>query len=328
MGHVPDACGLLAGYVSDLLFADPERAHPVAAFGACADRVHRAWYADATSRGVLSTAVLVGASAGLGLVAERAGRGPLARATMTGLATWAVLGGRSLHREAEAMSRLLQAGDSAGAGSRLPHRCGRDPAGAGSRLPHVCGRERAGLDVPDLARATVESVAENTCDAVVAPLFWGAVAGTPGLLAYRATNTLDAMVGHRSPRYARFGTAAARLDDAANFLPARLTGLLAAAFAGLVGGSARTALRTMRRDGPHHPSPNAGRVEAAFAGALGVALGGRTVYAGRVEQRGPLGQGRTVQVADIARATRLANAVGLAAALLAAAAAGARGRSR
>ncbi len=313
MGHAPDACGLLAGYVSDLLFADPERAHPVAAFGACADRVHRAWYADATSRGVLSTAVLVGASAGLGLVAERAGRGPLARATMTGLATWAVLGGRSLHREAEAMSRLLQAGDSAGAGSRLPHLCGRDPAG---------------LDVPDLARATVESVAENTCDAVVAPLFWGAVAGTPGLLAYRATNTLDAMVGHRSPRYARFGTAAARLDDAANFLPARLTGLLAAAFAGLVGGSARTALRTMRRDGPHHPSPNAGRVEAAFAGALGVALGGRTVYAGRVEQRGPLGQGRTVQVADIARATRLANAVGLAAALLAAAAAGARGRSR
>jgi adenosylcobinamide-phosphate synthase len=155
----------------------------------------------------------------------------------------------------------------------------------------------------------VESVAENTSDAVVAPLFWGALAGLPGLLGYRAVNTLDAMIGHRSPRYLRFGWAAARLDDAANWLPARLAAVLTAAIAPSVAGSPAAAWRAWRRDARQHPSPNAGVVEAAFAGSLGVRLGGTNSYQGRAEVRGVLGDGRPVAVADIARAVRLSRRV-------------------
>src|SRR2546423_4384674 len=118
-----------------------------------------------------------------------------------------------------------------------------DLAAARARLPHLCGRDPSTLDSTELARATVESVAENTSDAVVGPLFWGAVAGLPGLVAYRAVNTLDAMVGHRSPRYERFGAVAARLDDAANLVPARVTAALTVLAAPLVDGSPGRALR-------------------------------------------------------------------------------------
>ena len=149
--------------------------------------------------------------------------------------------------------------------------------------------------------------------------------GIPGLLGYRAVNTLDAMVGHRSPRYERFGWAAARLDDLAGLGPARLTALLAVALAPAVGGSPRRALRVLRRDGGRHPSPNAGRCEAAFAGALGVRLGGTNVYAGLAEQRGLLGDGPPPGPRDIRRAVLLSRLTGAAAAGLAAAAAGALG---
>jgi adenosylcobinamide-phosphate synthase len=183
----------------------------------------------------------------------------------------------------------------------------------------LVGRDTARLSEEEVTRATVESVAENTSDAVVAPLFWGGLGGIPGLLGYRSVNTLDAMIGHRSPRYVRFGWAAARLDDAANWLPARLAGLLTIAMAPVVGGSSAAAWRAWRRDAWQHPSPNAGVVEAAFAGALGVRLGGRNVYAGLTEERGTLGDGRPVEVADITRATRLSRLVsagGLAVALI------------
>ena len=185
-------------------------------------------------------------------------------------------------------------------------------------LPALCGRDPGQLDAAGLARAAVESVAENTSDAVVAPLLWGAVFGLPGLLGYRAVNTLDAMIGHHSPRYERFGWAAARLDDAANLIPARVTGFLAAALAPAVGGHPGQALRTLRRDGAHHPSPNAGRCEAAFAGALGVRLGGRNSYQGRAEQRGLLGDGAPPTAPDITRAVRLSRLVSSAALLMAA----------
>jgi adenosylcobinamide-phosphate synthase len=188
-------------------------------------------------------------------------------------------------------------------------------------VTHLVGRDPAALDEPGIARAVVESVAENTCDAVVAPLFWGAVAGLPGLLGYRAVNTLDAMVGHRSPRYARFGWAAARLDDVANLVPARLTAALVAVVAPLLGGDARRAVRITLRDGRKHPSPNSGISEAAFAGALGLRLGGRNTYVGRVENRPELGDGRPPTASDIGAATRLCAAVTGAAAVAAALAA-------
>jgi adenosylcobinamide-phosphate synthase len=199
------------------------------------------------------------------------------------------------------MSRALTAGDLDAARARLPVLCGRDPAS---------------LPAAELARATVESVAENTCDAAVAPLLWGAVFGLPGLLGYRAVNTLDAMVGHKDVRYAKFGWAAARLDDVANLVPARVTALLAVALAPVAGGSGRGALRTLRRDGAAHPSPNAGRCEAAFAGALGVRLGGTNVYQGQAEPRGTLGDGPPPAPADIDRAIRLSRLIMIAATAL------------
>jgi adenosylcobinamide-phosphate synthase len=152
------------------------------------------------------------------------------------------------------------------------------------------------------------------------------VAGVPGLLGYRAVNTLDAMVGHRSPRYARFGWAAARLDDVANLLPARVCALLTAAVAPAVGGSPGASLRAWRRDGSAHPSPNAGPVEAAAAGALGVTLGGRTVYPHGAEERPRLGDGPPPGAADLRRAARLSRLVGVAATGLAAVVAAALGR--
>ena len=158
------------------------------------------------------------------------------------------------------------------AGRRRPSPVSWPPATwlrRGSRCATWSAGTPAELGPDEIARATVESVAENTSDAVVAPLLWGAVAGVPGLLGYRAVNTLDAMIGHRSPRYERFGWAAARLDDLANWVPARVAGLAAAVAAPLVGGSPAVALRAVRRDAGQHPSPNAGVVEAAFAGALG-----------------------------------------------------------
>src|SRR5258705_9627102 len=145
-----------------------------------------------------------------------------------------------------------------------------DLAAARAQLPNLCGRDPSTLDETELARATVESVAENTSDAVVAPLAWGALFGLPGLVGYRAVNTLDAMVGHRSPRYRDFGTVSARLDDLANLGPSRATAALTVALAPLAAGRRREALRIWLRDGRRHPSPNAGQCEAAVAGALDI----------------------------------------------------------
>ncbi|SDT40079.1 adenosylcobinamide-phosphate synthase [Friedmanniella luteola] len=308
------ALGLAAGFGLDQLLGDPRRGHPVAGFGAVAARLERRTWADRRAPGVLHVGVLVAGTAGLGALAERAVRGrPVARLLLTAAATWTVLGGRSLQREARTLARQLSADDLPAARRQIRNLVGRDPSE---------------LDAEQLARACVESVAENTADAVVAPLVWGALLGLPGLLGYRAVNTLDAMVGHRSPRYRRFGWAAARLDDVANWVPARVCGLLTVALAPLVGGRPGDAWRAWRRDAGQHPSPNAGVVEATAAGALGVRLGGRNVYGGVVEDRGVLGRGRTVAVADIAPAARLSLLVGVASALLATGLRAVAGRER
>jgi adenosylcobinamide-phosphate synthase len=297
----PRATGLALGTFLDALFADPRTGHPVALFGRAAAELESRLYGDARANGVVHVVVCVGAATGLGLLAECV-PGPFARTALTAAATWAVLGGTTLAREGSYLAAALEDGDLGRARERLPHLCGRDP----SRL-----------DAPEIARATVESLAENASDAVVAPLFWGAVAGVPGLLAYRAINTLDAMIGHHSSRYERFGWAAARLDDVANYAPARLTGLLAV----VMGPAPGRALAVLTRDGHRHPSPNAGRCEAAFAGALGVTLGGVNVYEGRTEERPTMGDGGRPQVRDIRRAVRLTRAVSWAAAGVAVAAA-------
>jgi adenosylcobinamide-phosphate synthase len=290
---------LLSGYAADLALGDPRRWHPVAGFGAAAQRLERLVYAPSRARGALFAGALVAAAA---LAAELAGRGR--RGPVLAAVTWAALGGRSLASEAGRIARLVDAGD-------LP--------AARAALPALVGRDTAELGEQEICRAVVESVAENTADAVVGALIWGAVAGPAGVVAYRSANTLDAMVGRRDDRYEAFGWAAARLDDALSWPGARGGAALAAVAAPAVGGSPRGAWEAVRRDAPAHPSPNAGVIEAAFAGALGVGLGGPLSYAGRVEARPALGNGRPPSTGDVRRAVRLSLIVGACAAVACAA---------
>ncbi|GAB3550768.1 adenosylcobinamide-phosphate synthase [Actinopolyspora lacussalsi] len=308
------AVGLLLGVAADAVLGDPKRGHPVAAFGRTAQRAESVTYRDSRSAGVLHTAGLVGATVGLGVIFQRmVRRSPVAEATLTALTTWSVLGGASLAREGSAMAAHLDSGEL---------------AAARSRLRGLCGRRADDLDNQGLARATVESVAENTSDAVIAPLFWGALTGVPGLVGYRAANTLDAMIGNRSSRYRAFGWGAARLDDLLNLLPARTTAMLTVVCAPVVGGSARESGRIRRRDASAHPSPNAGQVEAAFAGALRIRLGGRIDYEHAAETRPVLGEGRTADGGDVTRSVELSRLIGTVGGALAAVTALVAGRRR
>ncbi len=288
------AAGVLAGYVADLALSDPARGHPVALFGRGAAALERVTYRDSKAAGALHVGLLVGAVTLLGAAIAR-------RSAATAAATWVCLGGTSLARTGLEMAQLLERDDVAASRGLLPSLCGRDPAR---------------LDATGLTRAALDSVAENPSDAQVAPLLWAAAGGAPAVLAYRAINTLDAMIGHRSERYFRFGWAAARLDDLVNYAPARVTAALVVVCAPVVGGSPVGALRAWRRDAARHPSPNAGVVEAAFAGALGVRLGGPTQYHHGLQLRPTLGDGRAPAVADLRRAVALSRAVQAAALLV------------
>ncbi|MGW5455487.1 cobalamin biosynthesis protein [Nocardia sp. NPDC003979] len=285
---ISTAAGLLLGFALDRVFADPRRWHPVAGFGTAAAALEQRTYADTHRAGILHETVTVGSVLAFAAVAARGGL------LATTLATWTVLGGRSLARAGHDMADRLDAGDIDAAREVLPSLCGRDPSV---------------LDADGLARAALESIAENTSDATVAPLLWGAVAGVPGLLGYRAVNTLDAMIGYRNERYLRFGWAAARTDDVANLVPARVTGLLTVVLAPLVGGTPGQSWQAWRQDARKHPSPNAGVVEASMAGALGVRLGGRTQYRYGAELRPTLGTGRAPETEDLRRAVRMSEAV-------------------
>ena len=178
---------------------------------------------------------------------------------------------------------------------------------ARAAVAHIVGRDPASLDRPAVARAAIESTAENFADGVVAPIFWYLLLGLPGLLAYKAINTLDSMIGHRDPRFLRFGRVAAQVDDAASWVPARLAAaLLAGAALAVPGASTRAALRATLRDAGRHRSVNAGWPEAAMAGALGYALAGPRRYAGRSVEDAWMGDGRReLGAQDIRAALRL-----------------------
>ena len=191
---------------------------------------------------------------------------------------------------------------------------------ARAAVARIVGRDPASLDRPAVARAAIESAAENFADGVVAPIFWYVLLGLPGLLAYKAVNTLDSMIGHRDSRYLHFGRVAARVDDAANWVPARLAAaLLAGAALAAPGASARAAVRAALRDAGRHRSVNAGWPEAAMAGALGFALAGPRRYAGLTVEDAWMGDGRReLGAEDVRAALRLfAGATALLAALLA-----------
>jgi adenosylcobinamide-phosphate synthase len=293
--------GAAAGLVADRCWGEPPApVHPVAQFGRLMTRVEDAVYADDRASGAVYASVGLAAALAAGVAAG---------STALGVAVSA--SGRALRQTARDVAADLAAGDLDAARASLPALAGRDPAA---------------LDPSGVAAAVVESVAENTVDAVVAPALFGAALGAPGVAAHRAVNTLDAMVGHRSRRYRRFGWAGARLDDVAAFVPARVTVALVGACRP---GRAAAVLGAVRRDAPAHPSPNAGVAEAAFAGALGLELGGPTRYASHLEDRPRLGAGPRPGVDDIARAARLADEVELLlVGLLAAAGLGARFRRR
>jgi adenosylcobinamide-phosphate synthase len=281
---LPRPRGAAAGIVLDRLLPEPPAAvHPVVLFGHAMAGLERRIYRDRRAAGLLHA----GAGLGLGLAA-----GVVARSTTATVCS--AVGGRALGLAASGVGRALEQGDLAQARSLLPSLVGRDPHD---------------LSTDEIARAVVESVAENTVDAVVAPAFWGAVAGAPGALGYRAVNTLDSMVGHRSSRYANYGWASARLDDLAAWVPARLTALTVAL---VRPGSAVAVVRAVRTQAPAHPSPNAGVAEAAFAAALGVQLGGTNRYGERVEVRPALGTGRAPSVLDIEAAVTLSRDVAIA----------------
>jgi adenosylcobinamide-phosphate synthase len=250
--------------------------HPVAVLGSALGAVERTLYDDDRGRGIAHAAAGVAIGATAGFVVRS-----------TALATYLAVAGRALGDAALAVGDALAAGDVERARELIPALVGRDPSA---------------MDEEDLARAAVESVAENTVDAIVAPALWGAVAGAPGALGFRAVNTMDSMVGRRSPRYARYGWASARLDDVAAWVPARLTATLVAA---VRPSSAAAVVRAVRRDAPAHPSPNSGVAEAAFAAALGLQLGGTNRYGDRIEVRPPLGTGRPAEASDIAAAVQL-----------------------
>ncbi len=286
------ALGLALGFAADQLFGDPARFHPVAGFGRAAGHLETAMYADSKARGTSYWLILLGTTTAAGVLLERSTRNhPLAHTLATAAATWTVLGGRSLDAEAAAVEELLAV----------------DLVAARQRLTHLVGRDTRTLDEAGVARAVVESVAENTSDAVVSSLVLGAVAGIPALLGHRAANTLDAMVGHRSTRYRDFGWASARTDDLLNLPGSRLAAALAVA----LGGDPQAAAAAWRRDAAAHPSPNAGPLEATFAGSLGIRLGGTNVYGDRMEDRVLLGDGRPAVAADIGRARKLARHVDL-----------------
>ena len=244
--------------------------HPVTWLGALIARLDRA-----LNRGTPARRRAAGSAAALAAIAAAtlpaAAAVALLPATPAGTLVAALLAApliaaRSLDRHVAPIAQALAAGDLVAARAAVARIVGRDP-------------ER--LDAAGITRAALESLAENASDGVFAPLFWGALLGLPGLAAYKAVNTLDSMIGHRTPRHADFGRSAARLDDAVNWPPARLTALALA----LAGGHPRRSFAVMRADAPRHRSPNAGWPEAAMAGALGCRLSGpRTYGAARADE--------------------------------------------
>lgn len=302
MGDSGQVAAVVGGWVADAVWGDPRRGHPVAVFGAWAGGVERWLYAPTCGAGVAAWAVAVApvaaVAAGVQWGVHRAQEQTWLRgnvvAGVSGVvgaaAVWAVLGGTTLYRVGEQIAGALAA---------------EDIEAARGLMPWLVGRDVSTASETDLARAVVESVAENTADAVTAPLLWAVWGGPAAAVIYRALNTLDAMWGHRNERFARFGWWAARADDVANYVPARVTAASIVVAAGVVGGSPGAAWRAWRDDAAAHPSPNAGPVEATTAGALGVQLGGTNRYGDRVEHRGTLGQGRSPEPEDVARATRL-----------------------
>lgn len=277
------ALSCLAGVGLDVVLGEPRRGHPLVLFGQLADRLEahfngpdgRGWRSHGVTAWCLAVlpltalAWLLSLLPGVGWVVEV-------------LLLYIALGLRSLGEHLVPVALALRQGDL---------------AEARRRVGFIVSRDTGSLDEQGVARAATESALENGSDAVFAALFWFAIAGAPGVVLYRLSNTLDAMWGYRKPRFERFGWAAARIDDLLNYLPARLVALTYAVL-----GQTRRAWACWRRQAPQWDSPNAGPVMAAGAGALGLSLGGPAIYHGELHERPTLGEGEAPTARDIERA--------------------------
>jgi adenosylcobinamide-phosphate synthase len=263
---------LISAVILDLLIGDPRWfPHPVVYMGrliTLLEKTLRRIVRNEMTGGILLLVLTVSITVGLAFALLKGAYAvsPWLGFAVAVLLSWSCLAARSLHRESQLVADALDRGDL---------------TAARRYLANIVGRDTAELDEAEIWRATVETVAENTSDGVIAPLFYLCLGGPLLAIAYKAVNTLDSMVGYRNERYLEFGRASARFDDLANFVPARITGLLMVAAAPLFGLSAKNAWRIMRRDGRNHSSPNSGIPEAAVAGALGIRLGGTNLYGGR-----------------------------------------------
>ena len=275
-----DTAIVLAAVALDLVLGDPRALpHPVTAIGrliSFLDAPLRRLLKNPRLAGVALLVTTVGATyAGAALLLKGAYAVAPKAGFLLGLyLAWVSLAARSLQVESGKVAKALQR---------------RDLPGARLALSYIVGRETALLDEPEIIRGAVETVAENTGDGVIAPLFFLMLGGPPLAIAYKAVNTLDSMVGYKNERYLHFGWASARFDDLANYLPARLTGLLMVLAAPICALSGRGAWRILRRDCRNHASPNSGFPEAAAAGALGVRLGGANRYFGKVMEKPTIG---------------------------------------
>ena len=267
--------------------------HPVTWLGALINAVDGGWNRSSDSpafrraAGFAAALLVITVSMALGWAVQFVLASAWNRVVVVGILAWPLVALRSLHDHVAAVADPLQSADFAGARSAVAHIVGRDPAT---------------LDEAGIARAAIESLAENASDGIVAPVFWGALFGLPGILGYKAINTLDSMVGHRTPRHESFGWAAARIDDLASFIPARLTGFLFV----LLAARPSDALSCMVRDANRHRSINAGWPEAAMAGGLGVRLSGPRIYHRRTSNEPWLNEvARNPLAADIRAGLRL-----------------------
>ena len=271
---------LASAVLLDLILGDPRRLpHPVVGIGlmiSALEKVLRRLAKNERLGGVLLLSAVVGSTAVLAVLLVKSAYAlrPYIGFAVSVWLSYTCLAARSLHAESQLVADRLTAGDL---------------EGARTCLSRIVGRDTGNLDEPGIWRALVETVAENTSDGIIAPLFYLMLGGPVLGLAYKAVNTLDSMVGYTNERYLRFGWASARFDDLANWLPARLTGLMMVAVAPLIGLSGKSAFRIMLRDRGNHSSPNSGIPEAAAAGALGVRLGGTNSYFGKPVEKPTIG---------------------------------------
>jgi adenosylcobinamide-phosphate synthase len=292
------AAAMAVAMMVDALFGWPDAlfariGHPVTWLGRLIDALDKSWNRTSDSPGfrraagaAVALSVIVSATA-IAWVIQSLLVSQWSRIVLVGILAWPLIALRSLHDHVAAVAHPLQSGDIVAARKAVARIVGRDPSG---------------LDAAGVARAAIESLAENACDGIVAPVFWGALFGLPGIVGYKAINTLDSMIGHRTPRHETFGWAAARIDDLANFIPARLTGFLFVPLAP----QPSVAMSCILRDARLHRSVNAGWPEAAMAGALGVRLSGPRIYHGSVAEEPWLNEGaRDPLAADIIAGLKL-----------------------